>query len=88
MYQKVPKYYDHDCRSYLFINKKDPQIKAECHDKYKTYRNLLSTLLKDSKQIYYTKFFESNWNNIRNTWKGIKTTISIKKYYNCNSSFN
>ena len=61
-----------------FINKKDPQIKAECHEKYKKYRNLLSTLLKESKQIYYTKYFESNWNNIRNTWKGIKTIISIK----------
>ena len=61
-----------------FINKKDPQIKAECHEKYKKYRNLLSTLLKESKQIYYTKYFESNWNNIRNTWKGVKTIISIK----------
>ena len=27
--------------------------------------------------IYYTKYFESNWNN-RNTWKRIKTIISIK----------
>ena len=61
-----------------FIIKKDPQIKAECHGKYEKYRNLLSTLLKESKQIYYTKYFESNWNNIRNTWKGIKTIISIK----------
>ena len=61
-----------------FINKKDPQIKAECHEKYKKYRNLLSTLLKESKHICYTKYFESNWNNIRNTWKGIKTIISIK----------
>ena len=26
-----------------FINKKDPQVKAECHEKYKKYRNLLST---------------------------------------------
>ena len=24
------------------------------------------------------QYFESNWNNIRNTWKGIKTIISIK----------
>ena len=61
-----------------FINKRDPQIKAECHEKYKTYRDLLSTLLKECKQMYYTKYFESNWNNIRNTWKGIKTIISIK----------
>ena len=26
-----------------FINKKDPQVKAECHEKFKKYRNLLST---------------------------------------------
>ena len=34
--------------------------------------------MKESKQIYYTKYFVSNWNSIKNTWKGIKTTISIK----------
>ena len=34
--------------------------------------------MKESKQNYYTKYFESNWNNIINTWKGIKTIISIK----------
>ena len=60
------------------INKKDPQIKAKCHKKYKKYRKLLSTLLNESKQRYYTKSFESNWNNIRNTCKRIKTIISIK----------
>ena len=51
-----------------FINKNDPQIKAEFHEKYKTYRNLLSTLIKEIKQIYYTKYFESNWNNIENKY--------------------
>ena len=61
-----------------FINKKDPQIKAEFHEKHKKYRNLLSTLFKESEQIYYTKYLESNWNYIRNIWKGIKTIISIK----------
>ena len=34
--------------------------------------------MKASKQIYYTKYFESNWNNIKNTWKGVKIIISIK----------
>ena len=38
-----------------FISKKDPQIKAEFHEKYKTYRNLLSTLMKESKQIYFNE---------------------------------
>ena len=34
--------------------------------------------MKENKQIYYTKYFKSNWNNIRNIWKGIKIIISIK----------
>ena len=62
-----------------FINKKDPVLKEEFHTKYKIYRNLLSTLMKKSKQVYYEKYFERNWNNIKNTWKGIKvpTVLSL-----------
>ena len=61
-----------------FINKKDPVLKEEFHTKYKIYRNLLSTLMKKSKQAYYEKYFERNWNNIKNTWKGIKSLINLK----------
>ena len=61
-----------------FINKKDPILKEEFHTNYKKYRNLLSTLMKKSKQAYYDKYFERNWNNIKNTWKGIKFLISLK----------
>ena len=50
-----------------FINKKDPMLTEESHTKYKIYRNLLSTLMKKSKQTYYNKHFERNWNNIKNT---------------------
>ena len=31
-----------------------------------------------SKQAYYDKYFERNWNNIKNTCKGIKSLISLK----------
>ena len=34
--------------------------------------------MKKSKQAYYDKFFERNWNNIKNTWKSIKSLISVK----------
>ena len=61
-----------------FINKKDSILKEEFHTNYKKYRNLLSTLMKKSKQAYYDKYFERNWNNIKNTWKGIKSLISLK----------
>ena len=59
---------------------KDPVLKHEFefHTNYKKYRNLLSTLMKKSKQAYYDKYFEKNWNNIKNTWKGIKSLISLK----------
>ena len=61
-----------------FINKKDPILKEEFYTNYRKYRNLLSTLMKKSKQAYYDKYFERNWNNIKNTWKGIKSLISLK----------
>ena len=60
------------------INKKDPKLKEECHTNYKKYRDLLSTLMKKGKQAYYDKYFERNWNNVKNTWKGIKSLISLK----------
>ena len=61
-----------------FINMKHPILKEEIHIEYKNYRNMLSTLMKKSKQAYYNKYFETNWNNIKNTWKGIKSLISLK----------
>ena len=53
-------------------------LKEEFHTNYKKYRNLLSTLMKKSKQTYYDKYFERNSNNIKNTWKGIKSLTSLK----------
>ena len=64
-----------------FINKKDPILKEEFHTNYKKYRNLLSTLMKKSKQASYDKYFERNWNNIKNTWKEIKSLISLTNPY-------
>ena len=61
-----------------FIDKKDPTLKEECHTDYKNIKNLLSTFMKKSKQIYYVKYFERNWDNIKNARKGIKSLISLK----------
>ena len=52
--------------------------KNEMHIKYKQYGNLVSILLKRSKHLYFTKFFNGNLNNLRNAWKGIKNLISLK----------
>ena len=63
-----------------FVIAKDPQIKEKYHKEYKDYRNLLSTILKQSKSSYFNHYFESNWNSIKNTWKGIKCIITIKDF--------
>ena len=64
-----------------YINKKDLSQKTELHIKYKSYRNMLSTLMKKSKQNYFTKLFENILKNIKNTWKGIKSMISMKSSF-------
>ena len=61
-----------------YIKLKDPAKKTETHDKYKYYRNFLSTVIKKSKKNYI-KFFKTNMNNIKNTWKGIRNLVSWKQ---------
>ena len=36
--------------------------------------------MKKSKQNYFTKFFENNLKNLKNTWKRIKSITSMKSY--------
>ena len=42
-------------------------------------------LLKDSKQQYFTDFFKNNKNDIKKTWKGIKSITSMKNKNNNDS---
>ena len=34
--------------------------------------------MKESKPAYYDRYFEKDWKSIKNTWKGIKSLISLK----------
>ena len=43
-----------------FIKKKDPILKEEFHINYKEYRKLLPTYMKECKQVYYNKYFDTN----------------------------
>ena len=45
---------------------------------------MLSTLMKNSKRNYFIKFFENNLKNLKSTWKGIKSIISMKS--SCSNS--
>ena len=56
---------------------KEHDKKLGLHKKYKNYRNLLSTLIKQSKHKYFNKYFEDNCNNMRNTWKGRKNMLTL-----------
>ena len=61
-----------------FITAKDPQIKERCHKEYKDYRNMLSTIFKQTKtNTSFNHYFVANWDSIKNTWKGIKSILNI-----------
>ena len=44
--------------------------------KYEVYRNKLCSLIRLSKQKYYTKFFNDNLNNMEKTWQGINDILT------------
>lgn len=47
------------------------------HDRYKAYRNLIVTLIRRSKTNFYKEYFQSNLNNSKKIWQGIREIISI-----------
>ena len=67
-----------------FIHAKNKTIKESLHEQYKEYRNLISTLLKQSKKNHYNDYFTKNASNLKLIWKGIKDIISLK--FKSNSS--
>ena len=52
---------------------------AQISQKHKKYRNLIITLQRRSKEIYFQNFFLTNQQNIKKTWKGIKDILAISK---------
>ena len=58
---------------------KDPQIKSELSGKYKRYRNMIVTLLKQSKNSYYSSYFLPNQTNIKKTCDGKRNLINVSK---------
>ena len=61
------------------INLVKQKTKQHLHEKFKIYRNSLVTLARESKQIYYKKYFEEKKTNLVKVWKGIKEIILIDK---------
>ena len=69
-----------------FIRAKDPIRKEELHNDYKRLRNRILALSRASKTLHYKNFFSSHSKNVRKTWKGIKSIISIRQTIDCHSS--
>ena len=65
-----------------FVKCKNKIMKEFHHNNYKNYRNLLSTLLTRAKEEYFTNFFNENIKDIKKTWKGIKTLVSLRQKNN------
>ena len=48
-------------------------------EKFKSYRNMLNTLLKKSKQDYYKEYFKKSTGDAKATWNGIRELVTLKK---------
>ena len=62
-----------------FLKAKDQTRKKALNQEYKTYKNLLTNIIKKSKENYCKQYFKDNKNNLIKVWKGIKEIILIKK---------
>ena len=56
---------------------KERDKKLGLYQKNKNCRKLLSTLIliKNKVNKYYNQYFEDNWNNMKNTWRGRKNIV-------------
>ena len=45
-------------------------------DKYKFYRNKITTLIRESKKLYYHTYFTKHINDMKKTWTGINEVMN------------
>ena len=62
-----------------FAKEKDPIKKNRLGSIYRSYRNLIVSLLRKSKKKYYNDFFEEHKQNAKKTWDGIRDLINVSK---------
>ena len=58
-----------------FIKAKDPVTKAQFFSTFKSYRNLIVTLCRQSKLNHFSKYFNRHSSNMRKIWSGIRDLI-------------
>ena len=62
-----------------FVKCKNQKLKEFYRSNYQTYRNLLPTLLKRAKEKYFTNFLNENIKDIKKTWIGIESLVTMKQ---------
>ena len=55
------------------------KFKDECVSKYKRYRNLLTTVLRNARRTYYCQLFEAHKEDTGQTWKSINELLGRNK---------
>ena len=63
----------------LFLKATDQSLKENLYTKYKTIRNKLVSKIRHCKKDHYKEYFLKNSNDIKNTWRGIKTIIHLDR---------
>ena len=61
-----------------YVKCKDLTKKNRLLNEFKTMKNEITLLTRNSKKKYYEKYFSKNKENLRKTWQGIKEVINIK----------
>ena len=67
----------------LYIKEKNSIKRQQLLDRFKSYRNILTTLTRDAKSKYYKDFFEKHKLTAVKVWKGIKSLINTKTIKHC-----
>ena len=62
-----------------YIKAKNSVIKNEYEKQYKTLRNQIVTLCRESKRLHFQNYFLCHANNIKNTRKGINQIINTNR---------
>ena len=62
----------------LNMDKGSEEETEDIRSQYKTLRNQILSIIRSDKKQWYKEFFSQNSDNLRKTWRGIKTIINIK----------
>ena len=62
-----------------YIKENDPIRKSIIFRIYKSKRNTVVKMIRQSRNNYYSEYFERNKNNSKKTWEGIRDVINISK---------